>query len=577
MFVEGSCESAEGPAATGPAVMGGVVRARAGGPAHGVAGRIAQLGAELARELAAIDVESLPPLEAQALVPELAAIERRAAAATVLAAARAAASTRREEGGDRRAAEWLAERTHRSRRQSERAFALADALRSDSPAGRAWRDGRLTADQAELVAEAIEAAPGREAELVDLADRAPVEDLRKAVRRIVREARQETAEERQARHHARRHLGTWTDDDDAFVGRFCTTVVQGAGIKAVLDLCCDAVFRRSRRLGEQASIAAHRMDALELMAQLAAGEDPLDLGFVLADLPAPLRPLLDDEDADLDDLDGVEFDDGSQGHVDGAAAHHDTDRQDRGDGTTGTRPAAGEASAPRQPARPDEPAATSADGRARSRDAAPTDDQREPEPDVPPSGRSDEASGPERKRRKARYRPRGPKAGGVVAVVDFAALCRGHALPGERCEIPGIGPVPVAAARELLGEGALRLVLTDGVDVRTVAHTRRRPSAHQLTALLARYDECCVAGCSSRVALQDDHDDPWARTHQTWLPNLKRVCPHHHARKTHKGWDWVVEEPDPTTGKHRLVPPDHPDHPARAGARKPRPPTRRAA
>jgi hypothetical protein len=287
------------------------------------------------------------------------------------------------------------------------------------------------------------------------------------------------------------------------------------------------------------------MDALELMAQLAAGEDLFDLGFVLADLPAPLRPEIRDETDDVEDEPvDVPDEEPPDGRRPGAGGLP-TDARSTNARPTGEE-TAGEPSAADGPATPNGPPGTAGGGRSP-------------------------------RRRKRRYRPRGPKAGGVVAVVDFAALRRGQCLPGERCEIPGIGPVPVAAALELLGEGALRLVLTDGVDVRTVAHTRRRPSAHQLTALLARYHECCVAGCSSRVALQDDHDDPWARTHETWLPNLKRVCPHHHGRKTHQGWDWVVEDPDPVTGKHRLVPPHHPDHPARAGRAKPRPPTTSAA
>jgi hypothetical protein len=156
-------------------------------------------------------------------------------------------------------------------------------------------------------------------------------------------------------------------------------------------------------------------------------------------------------------------------------------------------------------------------------------------------------------------------------LVDLPAIRRGHTLPGERCEIPGIGPVPVTYARELLGEGLLRLAIRDGIDVRTVVHPRRRPNAHQMTALLARYDECAVSGCTTRAALQTDHDHPWAATHQTWLPNLKKVCPHHHARKTNHGWDWVIEEPDPLTGKHRLVAPGHPDPPPTTGATKPTP------
>ena len=45
------------------------------------------------------------------------------------------------------------------------------------------------------------------------------------------------------------------------------------------------------------------------------------------------------------------------------------------------------------------------------------------------------------------------KSGGYTThvVIDHEALRRGHALPGETCEIPGVGPVNVGWVREILG------------------------------------------------------------------------------------------------------------------------------
>ncbi|HEY1734896.1 MAG TPA: hypothetical protein VGG23_10640, partial [Acidimicrobiales bacterium] len=56
----------------------------------------------------------------------------------------------------------------------------------------------------------------------------------------------------------------------------------------------------------------------------------------------------------------------------------------------------------------------------------------------------------------------------VLVRVDAAALLRGAVCGDEVCEIRGVGPVPVATARALLGEGFFTLLVTDGVDVRTV-------------------------------------------------------------------------------------------------------------
>ena len=63
----------------------------------------------------------------------------------------------------------------------------------------------------------------------------------------------------------------------------------------------------------------------------------------------------------------------------------------------------------------------------------------------------------------------------VIVVVDIEALRRGEVEAGETCEIRGVGPVSVAAARELLGDAALAIVIKDGVDVMNVTHLNGRP------------------------------------------------------------------------------------------------------
>ncbi|MBJ7282211.1 MAG: hypothetical protein JHD40_03765, partial [Acidimicrobiia bacterium] len=57
--------------------------------------------------------------------------------------------------------------------------------------------------------------------------------------------------------------------------------------------------------------------------------------------------------------------------------------------------------------------------------------------------------------------------------VDIDALKRGHTEHGEVCEIAGVGPIPVAAATEYLGEAFLKLLILDEVDIKTVAHMGR--------------------------------------------------------------------------------------------------------
>jgi hypothetical protein len=100
----------------------------------------------------------------------------------------------------------------------------------------------------------------------------------------------------------------------------------------------------------------------------------------------------------------------------------------------------------------------------------------------------------------------------VSAVLDSAALPRGHTQPGERCEINGV-PAPV-------------------------------------TTLEARYPVCGVKGCADDQFLEIDHIVPLEDHGPTETGNLWRLCSHHHALKTYGGWRVAGEN-----GDRDLVPP----------------------
>jgi hypothetical protein len=133
--------------------------------------------------------------------------------------------------------------------------------------------------------------------------------------------------------------------------------------------------------------------------------------------------------------------------------------------------------------------------------------------------------------------------------VDHAALVRGRVEPGEICEIPGVGPIPVAVARSLSADSILSVVVTDGVDVTGVAHAGRTIPAPLRRALIERDPVCAVPGCGQRDDLEIDHLEPLAQGGRTTLENLVRLCHWHHYLKTHQGhglesvdgtWRWIV-------------------------------------
>lgn len=154
----------------------------------------------------------------------------------------------------------------------------------------------------------------------------------------------------------------------------------------------------------------------------------------------------------------------------------------------------------------------------------------------------------------------------VNVLIDHAALVRGAAHADETCEIAGVGRVPVATVRSMMADAFLAAVVTDGVDVYRVAHLGRAVTAHQRTALEVRDRECVVEGCHLRVGLEIDHVDGWARTRQTTVPRLARLCRFHHHQKTYEGWR-LEGEP----GAWQWRPPPRPPSGPRPNERAPTP------
>jgi hypothetical protein len=137
----------------------------------------------------------------------------------------------------------------------------------------------------------------------------------------------------------------------------------------------------------------------------------------------------------------------------------------------------------------------------------------------------------------------------VLLRLDAEALNRQVTEPGEICEIPGVGPVPMTTARRIMGDCTLDLVITKGVDIATVCHLGRTIPRALRIALTERDQKCVVPGCERTQGLEIHH---WQREFslggQTSMENLCRVCSHHHdlisnQRFSLKGgpgkWRWI--------------------------------------
>ena len=129
----------------------------------------------------------------------------------------------------------------------------------------------------------------------------------------------------------------------------------------------------------------------------------------------------------------------------------------------------------------------------------------------------------------------------LIGLVNLESLRRESVEPGEMCEIAGVGPVPVEVAREVFGDALLRIVIRDGVDIRTVVHTGRTANALQETAVLVRDRGRCRRPTCGLPISEIDHTIDYAETSRTTLDELAGFCGHDHDLKTNGGHSYRTD------------------------------------
>jgi hypothetical protein len=153
----------------------------------------------------------------------------------------------------------------------------------------------------------------------------------------------------------------------------------------------------------------------------------------------------------------------------------------------------------------------------------------------------------------------------VIIHVSYEAISRGSLAEGDVCEIKGVGPVPLDAARRLAADSILRILVTKGGQPMAVSPgVRTVPRALRLL-IEARDQVCIVPGCDISVGLQLEHRKDFTLLGPTDMENCGLMCPAHHDMKTYLGYrlekaadgsytftppdDYLdLEPPDPLTG-----------------------------
>jgi hypothetical protein len=494
------------------------------------------------------DARSLTPAAAGQVMRVCAQIEASVASVKALAVARCAEGQSWQQEGYRSAAHQLAAQTGMSPSAAKRALETGRRLGDQPEVAKAALAGELSPEQADAVSDGVAANPSKAGELIDKAKHLSVPELNDEVARTKAAATDQEARRRAI--HARRSLRRWTDRDGAFQAHLYGHPEDGAGLWRMLD----PLRRRLNMIrrdpttspngpngpnGSREALEALDYDALILLASIATGHDG-ELGLT-----------------DLLDL-------GLFPQLDPTTIPNHTNR------TPPTPPAPSPTphSATAPPTTPPTAPTTAPTTAPSGSDAPdlftlfagsdPTDGETDPPdpPDPPGPPGPPGPAGPARPVRRAKKLAGSPAR--IMIRVDLDTLLRGFPIEGELCEIAGYGPIPVSVIQDLIANENAFIVglLTKSEQLIGVYHHRRRPNAHQQSALDFIYPGCAAAGCPARAGLQYDHRQDWAKTKFTAFDLLDRLCPHHHALKTRKNWALVAG-----TGKRPFVAPDHPQHP----------------
>ena len=122
--------------------------------------------------------------------------------------------------------------------------------------------------------------------------------------------------------------------------------------------------------------------------------------------------------------------------------------------------------------------------------------------------------------------------------LDYAAVERGYLERGEICEVPGIGPVSLQAARDLLVDSRQVIIGFEDEDIRTVKGVGHSIPERLRRAVYERCDyRCVVPGCTTcHDRLEIDHTTGVKEGGPTQLYNLGLLCHYHHRLKTFHGY-----------------------------------------
>ncbi|MGN6694849.1 MAG: DUF222 domain-containing protein [Aquihabitans sp.] len=486
----------------------------------------ADLKDQALRVAGTVDPEVMTGVQAAEALEDLAVADK-AVAGTLLFLALKVARTNAWQGqGFRSPADWLASKVGCSVAEAKRQLGTAEKAEDLPKTKEAIKNGDLSPDQADAVTDGASADPGAEEDLLASAAHDTHKDLRDKAAKA--RAAATSDEERERRIRRNRGIRRGTDREGAFWARFYGPGVSSALFEEMIRPFEELIFRQHRAAGIRSTYEQRSFDAFFAMLaffQHLNATRATDIG-----------------EAAVDEARAQDGREPGPSRESGPSPELDPGERTHGAGDAGSDAGSTEAPSPSV--------------------AQPTGQEVHP-----PRGERNPPAGPEPPVWRPPWDPDtsigipAKLPGGnnvkVIVTVDHTALLRGHTEPGETCEIAGVGPISVDAARAILRDDPfLAVVVRKGQDIVNVAHHGRGLNAAQRTAIEAGGLHCTNISCNGTIAIQIDHRTPYATDPITELANADPLCTHDHLLKTHHGFALAAG-----TGRRRLLPPGHPDHP----------------
>ena len=139
--------------------------------------------------------------------------------------------------------------------------------------------------------------------------------------------------------------------------------------------------------------------------------------------------------------------------------------------------------------------------------------------------------------------------------LDFPSWAAGRTVPVGYCEIPRLGPVPVALAHSVAPEAIINLIIRQGVDVKALVTLSQSVTPRMQVALDAMYPTCGERNCDVRHGLENHHITDYSLVKETRIENIVPLCSYHHNLVTYRGFT-LIRGPDGLVDLVDLVAPE---------------------